>query len=91
MPAKDTVIKAKWTVNKYTITFDVDGGSYVAPITQNYGTEIVAPADPTKTGYTFAGWDTEIPSTMPAGDMTIKQSGLSISTPSPLIPTAAPQ
>ena len=72
MPAKDTVIKAKWTVNKYTITFDVDGGSYVAPITQNYGTEIVAPADPTKTGYTFAGWDTEIPSTMPAGDMTIK-------------------
>ncbi len=72
MPAKDTVIKAKWTVNKYTITFDVDGGSYVAPITQNYGAEIVAPADPTKTGYTFAGWDTEIPSTMPAGDMTIK-------------------
>ena len=72
MPAKDTVIKAKWTVNKYTITFDVDGGSYVAPITQNFGTEIVAPADPTKTGYTFAGWDTEIPSTMPAGDMTIK-------------------
>ena len=65
-------LTAQWSINQYTITFDTDGGSAIAPITQDYGTAIAAPAAPTKTGYTFAGWDTEIPTTMPAGDMTIK-------------------
>ena len=72
MPAGDMTIKAKWTINQYTITFNTDGGSKIDPITQNYGTAITAPANPTKTGYTFARWSEEIPATMPAGDMTIK-------------------
>ena len=72
MPAGDMTIKAQWKINQYTITFNTDGGSEIAPITQDYGTEITAPANPTKTGYTFDGWDAEIPTTMPAGDMTIK-------------------
>ena len=72
MPAGDMTIKAQWSINQYTVTFDTDGGSAVAPITQDYGTAITAPADPTREGYTFIGWDTEIPTTMPAGDMTIK-------------------
>ena len=71
MPAGDMTIKANWTVNQYTISFDTDGGSAIAPITQDYGTDITAPAAPTKTGYTFANWDRAIPTTMPAGDMTI--------------------
>ena len=72
MPAENMTIKAKWTVNQYTLTFDTNGGSTIAPITQDYGTAITAPADPTKTGYTFAGWTPAIPTTMPAENMTIK-------------------
>ena len=72
MPAEDMTITAKWSINQYTVTFDTDGGSAVAPITQDYGTTITAPADPTRGGYTFIGWDKAIPTTMPAGDMTIK-------------------
>lgn len=61
-----------WNTNKYTITFDTAGGSEIAPITQDYGTAITAPADPTREGYTFIGWDKEIPTTMPAENITLK-------------------
>ena len=71
MPAENMTVKAKWTVNQYTLTFDTNGGSTIAPITQDYGTAITAPADPTKTGYTFAGWTPAIPATMPAENLTV--------------------
>ena len=71
MPAENMTIKAQWEINRYTVTFDTDGGSTVAPITQDYGTAITAPADPTREGYTFVGWDKAIPATMPAENMTI--------------------
>ena len=64
-------LTAKWQINRYTITFDTAGGSEVPSITQDYGTAITPPAAPTRTGYTFAGWNREIPTAMPAGDMTI--------------------
>ena len=60
-----------WNTNKYTITFDTNGGSEIAPITQYYGTEITAPANPTREGYTFIGWDKAIPATMPAENVTV--------------------
>ena len=71
MPAGDMTITAQWRINQYTITFDTDGGSEIAPITQDYGTAITVPADPTRKGYTFKGWDKEIPTTMPAENMTV--------------------
>ena len=71
MPAENMIITAKWKVNQYTITFDSNGGSEIAPITQDYGTVIAAPANPTREGYTFIGWDKAIPATMPAENMTI--------------------
>ena len=71
MPAENMTITARWQVNQYTITFKPENGGQNIVIKQDYGTAITAPANPTKTGYTFAGWDKTIPSTMPAGDMTI--------------------
>ena len=72
MPAENMTVKAQWEINQYTIAFDINGGSEIAPITQDYGTEITAPDNPTRKGYTFKGWDKEIPETMPAENMTVK-------------------
>ena len=72
MPTENMTVKAQWEINQYAITFDTNGGSEIAPITQDYGTKITAPADPTRKGYTFKGWDKEIPETMPAENMTVK-------------------
>ena len=71
MPAENMTVTAQWEINRYTITFDTAGGSEIAPITQDYGTAITAPADPTREGYTFIGWDREIPETMPAENITV--------------------
>ena len=81
MPAGDMTITAQWRINQYTITFDTDGGSEIAPITQDYGTAITAPADPTREGYTFIGWDREIPTTMPAENITLKAKWKDIEKP----------
>ena len=62
---------AKWTINQYTITFKPENGDKDTTITQDYGTPVTAPANPTRTGYTFAGWNREIPATMPAENMTV--------------------
>ena len=72
---------AKWAANTYTITFDTAGGSEIAPITQDYETAITAPADPTREGYTFMGWDQEIPKTMPAENITLKAKWKDIEKP----------
>ena len=58
-------------VEMFTITFNTDGGTAVEAITGNYGAAVQAPEDPTRVGYTFVGWDKEIPSNIPAENMTI--------------------
>ena len=81
MPAENMTVTAQWEINQYTITFDTNGGSEIAPITQDYGTAITAPADPTREGYTFIGWDREIPKTMPAENITLKAKWKDIEKP----------
>ena len=81
MPTENMTVTAQWEINQYTITFDTAGGSEIAPITQDYGTAITAPADPTREGYTFIGWDKEIPTTMPAENITLKAKWKDIEKP----------
>ena len=71
-PSEDIDLFGYWTINQYTISFDSAGGSEVEPVTQDYNTPITTvPDNPTREGYTFIGWDTEIPNTMPAEDLTV--------------------
>jgi uncharacterized repeat protein (TIGR02543 family) len=78
MPAKNTIVYAKWTINQYTISFNEDGGSAVTDITQNFETNVSIPTAPTKTGYTFNGWYSDVEltttytfTTMPAQSITL--------------------
>lgn len=63
-------LTAKFEVEIYTLTFDSNGGTPVAPITGDYATDVVAPTSPTREGYTFTGWSPVLPETMPAGNQT---------------------
>ena len=72
---------AKWEINQYTITVKPENGKADITITQDYGTNITAPADPTREGYTFMGWDREIPTTMPAENITLKAQWKDIEKP----------
>ena len=62
---------AQWTVKQYTISFNTNGGTAINPITQDYGSDITAPANPYRMGYVFTGWSPALPTKMPAEDMTI--------------------
>ena len=80
MPNQDITLYAKWhaVVVTATITFETNGGSVVAPITQNEGTSVTTPANPTRQGYTFGGWYSDVAlstaytfGTMPANNITL--------------------
>ena len=70
MPVNDITCVAQWQQNTSTITFNSNGGSSVAAITQAEGSAITAPVDPTKSGFTFMGWSPVVPATMPVNDLT---------------------
>ena len=72
MPAHDVTITGTFIINKYKLTYIVDGEVYKSYDIE-YGASITPEAEPTKEGYTFSGWST-IPTTMPAYDVTITGS-----------------
>jgi uncharacterized repeat protein (TIGR02543 family) len=57
---EDISVYATYEANEYTITFNSNNGSARLPITQDYGTAVTEPIDPSKQGYTFSGWYTEV-------------------------------
>jgi uncharacterized repeat protein (TIGR02543 family) len=68
VPAANTSYTAQWQINSYSLSFDSNGGSSVSPITADFGTSVTAPTAPTRTGYTFSGWNPALPSTVPAAN-----------------------
>ena len=70
VPAADMTFTAQWQVNTYTLAFDANGGTPVDTIVQNYDTALVPPADPSRTGYTFLGWEPALPDSIPPYDIT---------------------
>lgn len=70
MPANNVTVTANFEVNKWTITYTVDGATYKTVSDVAYGTAITPESQPVKEGYTFSGWQ-NVPATMPDNNVTI--------------------
>ena len=68
VPAHDVTYNAQFSINQYTMTFVLGNGEENVVKTQDYGTSLTAPEGLTKTGYTFGGWDSEVPTTTPGAN-----------------------
>ena len=68
MPAKDVTIIGSFAVNRYKVTYILDGETFRTD-SVTYGTTVPTPEVPAKPGYNFSGWG-ELPATMPAKDLT---------------------
>lgn len=75
-------LTANWSGIEYPLAFNTNGGSEMDTIMVKCGDPIVLPANPTKPGYFFTGWDQAVPSTMPAGGLTLTARWMEI----PVIP-----
>jgi len=80
MPAQNFTLYAKWNevVSQQTISFEENGGTDVANLTQDIGSAVSAPINPTKDRYTFSGWYSDVElttvytfSTMPSTALTL--------------------
>ena len=72
MPAHDVTVTGTFSINKYKLTYNVDGEEYKS-YELDYGSTITPEKEPTKEGYTFSGWS-DIPETMPAHDVVVTGS-----------------
>ncbi len=62
-------VTAQYRINTYTVTFVNYDGTVISEVTVNWNTAAAAPADPTRDGYTFTGWDTDFSAV--TGDITV--------------------
>lgn len=69
MPSYDVSVTGYFTVNKYKLTYKLDGVEYKS-YNIEYGASITPEPAPSKDGFIFSGWS-EIPATMPAYDIVI--------------------
>lgn len=70
MPDSAVEVIGSYSVNSYTLTFDIDGAVYSTE-TLAYGSVIAVPVNvPEKDGHVFMGWG-DVPVTMPAYDLTV--------------------
>ena len=72
MPAHDVTVTGTFSINKYKLTYTVDGEVYKTYDIE-FGATITPETEPSKEGYTFSGWS-DIPATMPAHDVTVTGS-----------------
>ena len=66
-----TVVEIYYDRNYYMMSFNLDGGYGVEPIYARYGASVKV-ENPTKPGYTFNGWEPDVPTTVPAENTTYK-------------------
>ena len=79
IPAANTTLYAQWTVNTYTVSYNLNGGVGTAPTSQtaSFANSVtVAGTSSTRTGFTFAGWNTDA-----GGAGTAKAAGSSFTIP----------
>ena len=72
IPAENMTFNATWTVNQYVMTFVLNNGEKDVVKAMDFGAELKAPENIKKTGYVLAGWDPELPATVPSGNMTFE-------------------
>ncbi|MCR4779559.1 MAG: InlB B-repeat-containing protein [Ruminiclostridium sp.] len=79
---QDITLYSVWTLTQtYTLTFDSNGGSYIAPIELGAGAVIVPPENPVRDGFMFTGWNPALPNVMPAHDLTVTATWMYMGTP----------
>ena len=78
LSAENVTLYAKWIINQYSITFIENGASNIDNLVQNFGTDVDAPSELSRQGYTFGGWYTDtgfnelyIFTTIPAENVTL--------------------
>jgi len=73
MPAQNLTRNGEFTANVYYITYYINGEQYKQE-SHNFGATITIAEEPSKEGYTFSGWDEELPATMPSHNIDIHGS-----------------
>ena len=68
------VLFSEFNVNKYNVTYVLGNGADDIVIREDFGTALEKPSNPVRVGYTFVGWDKDLPDTMPAENTTITAS-----------------